>query len=74
MFRAGRFPIRIIAGALHGDTAPQPAPHSWANTSDNHVALWIIILAAHAEWTLPVAAVDAGRTLYYYEGGRLNSR
>jgi len=63
--------IRLIAGNLHGRSAPAPAPHSWAKEPDNHVAIWIITLAPHAAWTLPEAPAGADRTLFYYEGDRL---
>ena len=65
--------IRIIAGDLHGETAPSPAPDSWAKNPDNHVAIWIITLAPHAVWTLPAGNSSSRRTLYYYEGDRLEA-
>ncbi len=65
--------IRIIAGSLHGDSAPEPAPNSWAADSENHVAVWLINLAPNAVWTLPEASAETVRTLYYYEGGGLTA-
>ncbi len=65
--------IRIIAGTLHGESAPAPAPDSWANKPENNVAIWIINLAPGAVWTLPEAPAESERTLYYYEGSGLTA-
>ncbi len=65
--------IRLIAGSLHGQSAPDPAPHSWANDPGNHVAIWIITLAPHAQWNIPEAPAGTERTLYYYEGETLEA-
>ncbi|MBN2716213.1 MAG: pirin family protein [Deltaproteobacteria bacterium] len=65
--------IRIIAGGLHGDQAPAPAPNSWAAHPDNHVAIWIVKLAPHAIWNLPEASVEARRNIYYYQGSGLKA-
>ncbi len=65
--------VRIIAGNLRGETAPPPAPDSWAKNPENHVAIWIITLAPHAVWTLPEGVSESRRTLYYYEGGGLKA-
>ena len=65
--------IRIIAGTLHGESAPPPAPSSWANNPGNNVAIWIITLSPGAIWTLPEAPGNTSRTLYYYEGSGLTA-
>ena len=65
--------IRIIAGTLHGESAPPPAPSSWANNPGNNVAIWIITLSPGAAWTLPEAPGNTSRTLYYYEGSGLTA-
>ncbi|MFH2130021.1 MAG: pirin family protein [bacterium] len=60
--------IRLIAGTFQGETAPAPAPDSWAAAPENQVAIWLITLAPHAEFTLPPATVNVNRTLYFFEG------
>jgi redox-sensitive bicupin YhaK (pirin superfamily) len=62
--------VSMIAGALGERPAPPPPPNSWAARPEADVAIWIIQLAAGAEWTLPAAkSADANRTVYCFEGG-----
>jgi len=63
--------ITIIAGKFEDATAPDPAPDSWAASSDNDVAIWIIKMNAGAHWILPPASQPLNRTLYFYEGTSL---
>jgi redox-sensitive bicupin YhaK (pirin superfamily) len=60
--------IRVIAGALDGSEAPNPAPNSWARDSDNQVALWIIAMEPKAETELPPVGPRAQRTFFFFEG------
>ncbi len=64
--------VRIIAGELQGNPAPQPAPDSWAAADENQVAIWLLTLAPNAELTLPGISEDVYRSLYFYEGSSLN--
>ncbi len=60
--------VEITAGD-YGDTkALAPPPYSWAADPANHVAAWVIDLAADAEWLLPAAASGLNRALYFFEG------
>jgi redox-sensitive bicupin YhaK (pirin superfamily) len=63
--------LRIIAGRLDGSQAPQPAPDSWAQTTGNQVAIWLITMEPGAETTLPAAGARTGRTLFFFEGPSL---
>jgi redox-sensitive bicupin YhaK (pirin superfamily) len=60
--------IRIIAGNIGDNSAPPPAPDSWAAETENEIAIWIIKMEALAEWTIPPASPEVNRTLYYYRG------
>jgi redox-sensitive bicupin YhaK (pirin superfamily) len=60
--------IRIIAGKLGKDSAPDPAPDSWAADPSNEVAIWIIRMDAFAEWTIPAASPYVNRNLYFCKG------
>lgn len=60
--------IRIIAGYLGSDQAPEPAPDSWARNFENQVAIWLIEMDAQAETTLPAAGVQTRRSLFFFEG------
>lgn len=60
--------IKVIAGRFLDTKAPEPAPNSWANKAENEVAIWNIHLDAKGTLTIPSAASDINRTLYYYEG------
>ncbi|MGD8462763.1 MAG: pirin family protein [Anaerolineae bacterium] len=64
--------IRIIAGALDGTQAPQPAPASWARTAENQVAIWILTMEPHAEATLPAGGAQTKRTLFFFEGSSIH--
>ena len=63
--------VRMIAGKLEEDSAPAPAPDSWAGDDRNEVALWIIGMEPGARWTLPPASAGINRSLYYYGGSGL---
>lgn len=60
--------VTVVAGQLHDVQAPPPPPKSWAAHADSDVAIWIIAMAPHAEWTLPKAQPGTNRTLYFFAG------
>ncbi len=60
--------IKIFAGKLEDAVAPAPAPDSWAAKPENVVNIWTIKMQAGARWTLPAAALEANRSLYFYKG------
>ncbi len=61
--------VNVIAGSLGSVTAPTPTPDSWAANPDNGVMVLTLKMDAHAEWTLPKAAVEeVNRVLYFYKG------
>ncbi|GGF45479.1 pirin family protein [Echinicola rosea] len=64
--------IKIIAGQYGDQKAPSPNPDSWAADPENHVAIWTIKLAPNAKWTLPSTAKDINRSLFFYQGEKLN--
>jgi len=59
---------RMIAGHFGNTSAPDPTPDSWAAKSSNQVAIWVITLAAEAEFVLPACETGVNRDLYFYEG------
>ena len=63
--------VDVIAGNLKGVQAPKPTPDSWAANSDHLVSVLTIKMAANARWTLPAAAAEANRSLYFYRGSKL---
>lgn len=65
--------VTVIAGeVVPGQPAPAPPPHSYAARPESDVAIWHVVLAEDATWTLPVAAhPDTLRTLYVFGGGAL---
>jgi redox-sensitive bicupin YhaK (pirin superfamily) len=64
----GSTSIRIIAGELDGNRAPEPAPDSWAIKAENQVAIWLVGMEPHAEATLPPAGARTRRSLFFFEG------
>lgn len=63
--------VEIIAGQLDDSRAPDPTPDSWASDANNHVAIWLIKMSAHARWHLPAAIPGLNRSLYLFEGKNL---
>ncbi len=64
--------VEVVAGSLEGTDAPAPAPDSWAALKDHEVAIWYIQMDKGAVWTLPPASKAINRTLYFFEGDRLD--
>ncbi|MDX8340242.1 pirin family protein [Draconibacterium sp. IB214405] len=60
--------IDIIAGTMEETSAPDPNPDSWAADPQNEVAIYTIKMEAGATYTLPNAAEDVNRNLYFYKG------
>jgi redox-sensitive bicupin YhaK (pirin superfamily) len=63
--------VDLTAGSLNGVSAPAPTPNSWAADPANEVAIYTIHMEAHASFSLPPASAAANRTLYYYDGAKL---
>ena len=60
--------IKLITGDYKEEKAATAAPNSWANDSDNHVAIWLVKLEAGASWDVPIAQEGLNRSLYFYQG------
>jgi quercetin 2,3-dioxygenase len=65
--------VSVIAGHLGEAHAPPPPPRSWAARPDSDVAIWTITMAPGARWTLPAAAADSTRNLYFFRGSGLRA-
>lgn len=63
--------IKIIAGDFKEQSAPNPAPDSWAADLENDVAIWNVHIHANESITLPKTSGETIRTLYFYEGDTL---
>ena len=63
-----RTEITVVAGALGEARPPSAPPDSWASRPDADLAIWMIHLDPHAEWTLPPAQAGSNRALYFYQG------
>lgn len=64
--------VEVIAGSLHGHTAPAPPPGSWAADPANEVTIFNIHMDAGSTVTLPKASEGINRMLYFYEGDVLD--
>lgn len=64
--------VTLIAGQIQDLAAPAPAPDSWAAQAANEVGIWIITMEPHARWVLPVASAEINRSLYFYQGSKIN--
>jgi redox-sensitive bicupin YhaK (pirin superfamily) len=63
--------VVVAAGRLAEAGAPAPPPRSWAARSDSQVAIWTIRMAPHARFTLPRAAAQVNRSVYFFRGAEL---
>ena len=63
--------IKVIAGEFNSVKANAPAPDSWAAEEANAVAILNIHLAPNKELVLDAVASGVNRTLYYYEGDKI---
>jgi redox-sensitive bicupin YhaK (pirin superfamily) len=63
--------IRLIAGQLDGLRALPPPPNSWANKADSDVLIATADLQPGATFRLPAASPEAKRTVFFYEGDKL---
>lgn len=61
--------VKLVCGELADVMKLAPAPDSFAAKAENHVAVWMLDMAANAEWTIPSADVSANRSLYLWSGG-----
>jgi hypothetical protein len=63
--------LEVVAGKLQNETAPAPAPNSWAADPNNDVAIWNIKLDGGAQYVLPAAMLGSNRSIYFYEGDKM---
>ncbi len=63
--------IRVVAGKIETTQAPAPAPNSWAANENHEVAIWTIKMEPQATWNLPPASNKVNRSLYFYQGDKV---
>jgi redox-sensitive bicupin YhaK (pirin superfamily) len=63
--------ITIVAGRFGEVVPPPPPPHSWAARPEADVAIWTIVMAPGALFTLPRALAKTNRTLNFFRGSSL---
>lgn len=63
--------VKVFAGSFAGESAPDPAPDSWAAEPANGVNIWTIRMEKGARWKLPAAEAEMHRSLYFFKGGTL---
>lgn len=61
--------VRLIAGTLAKQKAPEPPPNSWAADPNAHIAVWTVRMAPGARWTLPASVEGVNRALYHFSEG-----
>ncbi|MDT8397739.1 MAG: pirin family protein [Pseudomonadales bacterium] len=67
----GRVTVDVIAGDLQGISALAPPPDSWAADPRHHLGIWLVRLAAGAEWEMPATVSGHNRSLYFFQGDTL---
>lgn len=65
--------ITLIAGKLENNTAPIPAPDSWAANSQNDIAIWTIKMDPNASYSFPKTHTGVNRSLYFFKGNEVMS-
>ena len=68
----GQTNIEIVAGHIGTHHAPPPSPDSWAAESENEIAIWYFQMDPHASWSLPLAASEVNRMLFYFQGAHIH--
>jgi len=63
--------IKVIAGSYNDVKANDPAPDSWAADEANKVAILNIHIAPDKELILDADTAGINRTLYFYEGDKI---
>jgi redox-sensitive bicupin YhaK (pirin superfamily) len=64
--------VTVFAGALGELRPPAPPPDSWAASPESDIAIWSLVLAPGAAWTLPAARDRrTARTIYFFSGRAL---
>jgi redox-sensitive bicupin YhaK (pirin superfamily) len=63
--------VTVVAGTLGDATPPPPPPHSWARRPESDVAIWCLVMAPEATFTLPATLASTVRTLYFFSGTSL---
>jgi len=63
--------IEVLAGSFEDSAAPTAPPDSWANITENEVAVLNIQLEPNSSIEIPKASEGINRTLYYYQGNGL---
>ncbi len=64
--------IDVIAGSLHGHSAPPPPPNSWASEPDSEMAIWVISVEPGGTWTLPAHGEGLNRMLHCHGGSEIS--
>ena len=60
--------VTVVAGRLGEALGPTPPPNSWAARKESDLAIWTIVMAPRARWTLPAARPATNRTAYFFAG------
>jgi redox-sensitive bicupin YhaK (pirin superfamily) len=64
--------IRLIFGSYNGIKSLDSSPNSWAGKKDNHVRICLIRMEPEASIELPKVSSTLNRTVYFYEGDKIN--
>jgi redox-sensitive bicupin YhaK (pirin superfamily) len=64
--------IRLISGYYKDTKSLEPSPNSWAREKEHNVGIWLIRMEAEASIELPKVSSTLNRTVYFYEGDKIN--
>ena len=60
--------VDVMAGRIGEFRAPTPPPDSWAADPHNHLGIWLIRLAADAQWEIPTSPGELNRMIHHVAG------
>ena len=64
--------IRLISGYYKDTKRLEPSPNSWAREKEHNVGIWLIRMEPEASIELPKVSSTLNRTVYFYEGDKIN--
>jgi len=63
--------IQVISGQINDTTSLPSTPNSWAADSEHAVGVYTVKMEVGAIWTLPKTNSKANRSLFFYQGDKI---
>jgi len=63
--------IQVISGHINDTKSLPSTPNSWASASEHAVGVYTVKMEAGSNWTLPSTNPKANRSLFFYQGDKI---